>query len=267
MPYLVPAVDRTVVLLTFLRNHKLGRATLSEICHATGTPRSSSLNILRTLEAHGFVRFDPESKKFSLGWALVELGARASQQLSHLEVVRPYLHLLEHALDLTCVLGQRLADQAIITDKVESARDVVPTAPVGQLYPLSAGALGKAMLAFQEEEEILSYVRFMGLPSFTEFSITRADDLLRELVDVRRLAYAISIEEYTRGVVAVAAPVFDVSGRVALCVGALGRSVLLPAPCLPEIGATVRETARQMTVAVGGTWRGPEIVRAIAAGG
>ncbi len=257
MSYSVPAVETAIKLLNYLKANAQGQKSLAEVCDALDIPRSSGFNIMKTMEKYGFVKFDNDSKRYSLGWALVELGTKASEQMNYIEVVRPYLRALGRDTGLTCVLAQRAADQLMMLDKVESSNDIRVTATVGQLYPLAAGALGKVLMAYLDAEEIQSYVARCGLPHATQNAITDAEVFLGELAEVRRVGFAKSFEEYVRGVNVVASPIFDPSGRVELTVAALGLTSALPTERVEEFGGKVLTVAQQMTSALGGAWRGP----------
>jgi len=262
--YSVPAVETAIKLLNYLKADAQGQRSLAEVCDALDIPRSSGFNIMKTMEKYGFVRFDNDSKRYSLGWALVELGARASEQMSYVEVLRPYLRALGRATGLTCVLAQRAGDNLIMLDKVESSNDIRVTATVGQLYPLAAGALGKVLMAYLDVEAIQSYVARRGLPRATQNAITDVGVFLEELVEVRRVGFAKSFEEYVRGVNVVASPIFDSAGRVELAVAALGLTSALPVEQVEEFGSKVLTVARQMTSALGGAWRGPLLQDSVA---
>ncbi len=53
-------------------------------------------------------------------------------------------------------------------------------------------------------EEIVSYFREKGLPRYTENSITDMDAFIKNMEEIRRLGYSIDIEEYLKGIRAVA---------------------------------------------------------------
>lgn len=254
----MPAVEHTVRLLNHLSQHAGSNGCpLTELCEGAGVPLSSGLNILRTLEANDYVRFEPDSKRYSLGWTLVAgIGLRASRGMGFPEILHTYLVRLEQQTQLTTLLNQLVGENVLVVDKVEGSRDVRASASIGHLSPASAGAPGKAMLAYQEEERILDYVGRVGLPAYTELAITDAQAFLEELTSVRKAGYARSLEEYVRGVNAVAAPVFDAAGRANLAVGVLGLTSFLPAERMEEFGALVVATGRQMTAAIGGVWPG-----------
>ncbi|MCL5264350.1 MAG: IclR family transcriptional regulator [Chloroflexi bacterium] len=259
MAYSVPAVETAIKLLNYLKANAHSQKSLAEVCDALGIPRSSGFNIMKTLEKHGFVKFDNDSKRYSLGWAMVELGTKASEQMNYVEVVRPYLRTLGRETSLTCVLAQRAGDQLLILDKVESSNDIRVTATVGQLYPLAAGALGKVLMAYLSSKDIESYLARYGLPSVTQNAITDIDVFLLELAEVRRVGFAKSLEEYVRGVNVVASPIFDASGGVSLTVAALGLVSALPAEQIEEFGSKVLSTAQRMTNTLGGAWQGPAV--------
>lgn len=257
MPYLVPALANAVAILNHLKHPAHSSANLSDIAAAASIPTSTCLNILRTLVHYGFLSFEPESKQYRLGWALLELGARVADQLSHVEVLRPHLSALAKNLGLTCILGRAIGHQLMIIDKVEGTDDMRATTTVGQYHPLTSGAVGRALLAYWDEQDVLTYIREHGLPAYTAASITDPEAFRDSLAEVRRLGYAVSIEEYYEGVNAVASAVFENHGVPRLVVGALGLASVLTRERIPEAGRLVRRTAASMTAALNGHWPGP----------
>ncbi len=256
-PYSVPAIDAAAKILNFLKSHPHSQKSLAEMCRDLGIPRSSGFHIMRTLEKHSLVGFDSESKRYRLGWALIELGARATEQMDFVEAVRPFLRALARETNLNCVIAQRRGDQIVIVDKVESKSDISVRITLGQPNPLASGALGKALMAFQGEEDIHSYFTHHGLPAHNQYSISDLDDWMRELAKVREIGYAKSLGEFAIGVNTVAAPIFDRSGGVNLTLAAGDLGGNLPVENLDRVGIIVRALAQKATAALGGTWRAP----------
>ncbi len=250
MAYSVPAVETAIKLLNHLSVHG-GDKSLAELCDGLDVPRSTGFNVMKTLEKHGFVASDPVSKRYRLGWVLISLGAQASEQTSFVEVVRPYLEELGEETGLTCVLAQRLGDHLLMVDKVETSHDIRVTATVGRHYPLGAGAIGKALLAQESDEEVLAYIERRGLPAFTPRSITGTDAFMRELAENRLRGYACSGEEYVGGVNVVAAPISDGRGPTGLAVAVLGLTSSLPAQRFEEFGQKVMDVAGRILAARG----------------
>ena len=143
MPYLVPAIVNSMAILTYLKDPEHSGAGLSEIAGAVSIPTSTCLNLLRTLVHFGLLSFDANTKQYRLGWALFELGSRAADHLSHVEVLRPHLSALAKNLGLTCVLGREVGPRLMIIDKVEGSDDLRATTSVGQYHPMTSGAVGE----------------------------------------------------------------------------------------------------------------------------
>ena len=84
---------------------------------------------------------------------------------------------------------------------------------VGHSYPLFAGAAGKAILAFEPQEE---QERVLAQPLrlvSTGRAITAAK-LRKELITIRAAGYAVSRSETVAGANALAAPVFGFRGVI-----------------------------------------------------
>ncbi|MCS7059184.1 MAG: AMP-binding protein [Meiothermus sp.] len=87
-------------------------------------------------------------------------------------------------------------------------------------------ALGKAVLAFLEPEVQAGHLQ--NLRAYTPLTLTDPLTLEEELSKVRRMGFAVEIEEHALGLSSLAAPIFDPEGRV---LGALG--VVVPSRRFP----------------------------------
>ena len=65
---------------------------ISEISRALEIPKSSTHNILQTLESEGFVEKTEDTNKYNLGTSLIELGYCAQNDLAICRIARPYLN-------------------------------------------------------------------------------------------------------------------------------------------------------------------------------
>jgi DNA-binding IclR family transcriptional regulator len=77
----------------------------------------------------------------------------------------------------------------------------------GRHYPLNTTALGKAIMAYMNEERVHEVVDRYGLPGRTERTITDRADLFDRLETIRERGYAYDDEENLRGVSCVAVPI------------------------------------------------------------
>jgi DNA-binding IclR family transcriptional regulator len=115
---------------------------------------------------------------------------------------------------------------------------------VGALLPLHATALGKALLAYFDDDYVADLVA-EGLPKLTGQTHVSAAALRRELAAVREVGYAVEREEALLGEAGVAAPIFDRTTEAIGAVGVAGpKERLLRRARLPEVAGAVVEAAR-----------------------
>jgi IclR family KDG regulon transcriptional repressor len=93
---------------------------------------------------------------------------------------------------------------------------------VGKRDPSHCTALGKVLLAYKNEEELLPIIYGNALEKLTPNTISNPDQLRTELGKVRHEGYALDNEEYEIGLMCVAAPVLDQNLNVLGAVGVAG---------------------------------------------
>jgi IclR family acetate operon transcriptional repressor len=86
---------------------------------------------------------------------------------------------------------------------------------VGHVYPLYAGAAGKALLSGLSPERCEEVLAMEHLNRVTPNTITDIDKLRREVAEARAVGYATSVAETTASASALAAPVYGPDGVLA----------------------------------------------------
>jgi DNA-binding IclR family transcriptional regulator len=81
--------------------------------------------------------------------------------------------------------------------------------------------MGKVLISDLEDDELEALFAEVGMPAYTDATISDLEVLKRELSAVRRNGYALNRGEETEGIHGVAAPVFNARERVlaGVCVG------------------------------------------------
>jgi DNA-binding IclR family transcriptional regulator len=166
----------------------------------------SELAMTSALEELGAVMRDPLTKKYKLGFTLLEIGRSAYSQIDLRSSARPVMEDLMQQTQTSVFLGILNWDHVTVLDIVESNQDLKITAPVGTTMPMFAGAVGKVFLASMEEEQAAKILKSKGLPRFTPNSIVDTASYFQELKQVRENGFAVDDEEYILGVRAVASP-------------------------------------------------------------
>jgi IclR family acetate operon transcriptional repressor len=86
----------------------------------------------------------------------------------------------------------------------------------------------------------------------TPRSLVRASDLNGELATIRANGYAIDDEEFMPGLRCVAAVVYNNQAEALCAISVSGLSARLTSERVAGIGHLVNETARELTIALGG---------------
>jgi len=202
--YQAPSVKKAFQILVLISKTDLG-VGISEIAKRLGISKSTVHGLTAALEEMGVIIRNPTSKRYSLGYTLVELGKKGLSRIPLRELARRHIEELADETGETVFLGILRDDYIFILDTVESKKELKITAPSGTKMALSSGAIGKLFLAFMEENRVLRYLTAKGLTRYTENTITDLEKYLTELEEVRKKGYAIDREEYLQEVRAVAA--------------------------------------------------------------
>ncbi len=186
----------------------------SEIVSRTNVAKASAHRILRSLVEMQYLQYDPETGKYRGDLKLSSLGSEVMAHFDLRSYVRPHLMSLHLETNHTCHLGIRSGNVGIYLDKLES-RDygIKLFSEVGKVFPLHCTGLGKVLLAFMDSNERDSILKG-NLECFTPNTITDVTVLKTELEQIRKQGYAVDREEITRGIMCVAAPVFDIEGDI-----------------------------------------------------
>lgn len=210
--------------------------TVAELSQATELDRAVLYRLLDTLTEQGFVVRDSDSRRFQLGVALVELGARAGRGLEVRRLAVPAMRqMLEQIREAVC-LAVRDRGDVVVVDRVEPPGLFVRVGyHVGFRHPLAIGAHGRALLAHLDGDE--------------RAGVAPAPAALQaELEQCRARGFAISTDELERGAAGVAAPILDRSGRAIASLGVVAPSPRLPDPTAlgPRVRAVALDISRRL---------------------
>ncbi|HTM78829.1 MAG TPA: IclR family transcriptional regulator, partial [Devosia sp.] len=213
-PGIVPALENGIAIISFI-NHKAPRAaTLAEISTTLGISRSHCHALLKTLTHFEWLSFDEETKMYQLRAGIL---SDASSLLNSpaIIVIRQHLTALVERIALPCVVSEPLSDDSfVVIDRFNAHHIMEVSFPVGLRFPRNAAAQMRAYLAWQTPERIDRWMQEWQPIAYTQSSLLDSQKLRGEIGATRRRGYARSVGEFTDGLMALALPIFDRSGRV-----------------------------------------------------
>lgn len=185
---------------------------LPEIAVAASISKSAAQRFTHTLEAVGLLKKDPATKRFSLTTRALSFGYRYLQSNLLLERANPYLLELNRHSEETVNLAERDGFNMVYIARFPSHVRAIAHMPIGRQLPMFCTSAGRAFLSGLPDAEVREILSAMERPQFTQHTVTDIDRLMEMIATVRETGYAYSIEEYYRSDLALAVPLFDVSG-------------------------------------------------------
>jgi DNA-binding IclR family transcriptional regulator len=245
--YTVAAVARALdVLCAFERPpHEFGP---SELARQLGMTKNHVFRVLKTLEAHGFVRRAEE--RYRVGVRAFEIGQLALKQMDLVRLARPVMHSLQQRTGETVHLAILDGEEAVCVDRLESLHPMRLSAEIGKRFPLHAGACPKVLLAYLPDEQRRRALRPV-LTAFTEFTVTEVDVLERELDQIRRDGYGVGDQDLDLGAAAVAAPIRDHTEQVVGAISVAGPLSRVGACLHTELRDEVMTAAEEISTGLG----------------
>ena len=213
---LVQSVERVSIIIDVLGEFPQG-ISFGDLSTKVDLSKGTTHRLLSTLAFLGYVRQDAQTKKYNLGFKLVELGNRLLSQIDFRTEAHSFLVDLAESTKETVHLVILDQNEVLYIDKVESNSH--PTglrmaSMLGSRIPAHCSAVGKVLLAALPEKQLDRLVSSKGLPRQTENTITDLGKLKEHLELVRKNGYALDKEENEIGIRCVSAPIHDQRGVV-----------------------------------------------------
>jgi IclR family transcriptional regulator, KDG regulon repressor len=245
------SIERTLSILELVTASQKGlsNADLSRRLHI---PKSSASYILRVLEKRGYLSRE-DSGRYRIGLKLVSLTSGALTHLDFREIAKPVMAEFIKKSRLPEVhLAVLDNGRAVYVEKIEANNSFIKMDIwVGHRLPIHTTAIGKILVAYLPEKEILHILEMRGMEKKTKKSIVNPHKFLQELEKVRKYGYAIDDEENAENVRCLAAPIYDSNNKI---IAALGTSTIinqLDQALLPKIIEMVKNSAQKVSQSLG----------------
>ena len=187
---------------------------VTEIAKKLGLPKSTTFSLLSTLREEGYIRYDADTRKYSLGFKPLDLAGRIQYRRDLKNLSFPVLQELSKSIGEDVGLNILIEGKRVCIALVESRYFVRHLVPLGKALPLHCSAAGKALMAYHSHREIEEMLSRHGLPRFTPNTITQKERLMAELARIRERGYGESREEFGKEAAALAFPILNGKGEI-----------------------------------------------------
>jgi DNA-binding IclR family transcriptional regulator len=215
--YPLSSVDQALQVIELLRVEPAMR--LSDVALELGVANSTAHRLLAALAHRGFVDQQPDTRLYTIGSALVDIGRSALLLAELPSRARPLLETLNRRFGETIHLGVREGTSVRYLDAVESSRAVRVAARTGRRLHAHWSSIGKVLLAAMTDDAVRRLYASERFEPGTVHSIDSLDRLLDELAITRSRGYAVNTGESEEDVASVAVPLHDRGGVVIASVG------------------------------------------------
>ena len=211
-PDRIPTNLRTLLILEVLGRSDQPLAA-TEINESLGLPKQTVHRLCTTLEREGFLSRHGNSKRYQAARRLRDLGAG----LLH----NSRSHISRHQILVEVArVGRETVNFVVPEDDGMSYLDRVETdwpfrvqLPIGTHVPFHCTASGKCFMASLPPRARREFVMSIKLESLTSHTHTDAKALLKELAEIASAGFSLDRQEFVEGMVAMAVPVTDTTGR------------------------------------------------------
>lgn len=247
----VPAVLHTVAILRYLQQVGNKPTPMMEIARALEINTSTCFNILKTLAAQRILSYDEDTRRYTLGLALIELASLVDNYGHLLAAAQVQADTVARETNQVCLIFRKTEDDAfLVVGKAEGRRPLKVTATLGDRIAPNGAVLAKAWYAWCSPEEIDRMIAAHGLPARAPHSITGELSFKQELVRTRARGYSRSIGEYYAEHNAVGCAVLSPDGVPQLLLVITGFASQITVQAIPHLGRRLREAADAISEAV-----------------
>ena len=236
--------------LAILALFKSGRPLMgvSEIARALELSRSTSHRYVATLARLGYLRQDLESKRYRLGPRVLDLGFSAINSMDVREISAPHLQSLSdetgHTVNMAILDGGDIVYIERCRASRPGQREIDLNLHIGARLPAYCTAMGKALLAFLPEDQLLGVLEGLEFVERGPNTIIDEEAFRAELAQIRATGIAVNDEELAYGLRSIAAPISARSGEIVAALNlAVHRSMASTAELIERFAPVVRRTA------------------------
>ena len=244
----VQSIERALLILETLGHYPRGIG-VTELGHSVGLHKSTVHRLLNSLGVYGYVEQDKDTERYRLGMKILSLGLEMLNNLDFRTEALPYMKELVEISRETVQLAVLDHGQVVVVERDHSPETI--TVNLGLRADAHCTAEGKVILAYLPQQESMGILSKRPMRRYTQHTFTEISELLAHLDKVRTQGYAVNAEESAEGLRAVAAPVFDHTGKVIAALSITGPTSRLSLERIARLVTVLKEACRSVSARLG----------------
>jgi len=184
---------------------------LLDLVRRTEFDRATVHRILRTFMDIGYIERSGRGE-YVVSYRAYLMGARLTSAHNLIQVARPRLLALRERIGETCNLALLDNVEIVYLMRAEVGRTLSLSLDVGTRLPAFCASLGRAILAYLPEAQMIDVLTRSDRRPYTPTTKTTIPDLVEALRFVRARGVAISNQEFEIGLCSMACPIFGPDG-------------------------------------------------------
>ncbi|WP_206477128.1 IclR family transcriptional regulator [Microbacterium sp. KRD172] len=238
--YPISSVGNALRLLLMFKEQP--RIRLSDAAKALGVSTSTAHRLLMMLQAHDFVRQDPEARTYVLGPVLLDLGLSAVRNMDVRVIARPILAELASRLDETVHLAVLEDTHVRYIFSIEGKHQLRIADRTGQVVPAHTSAIGRAFLADMPRDQLDKIMKNLEAEGVDVVALEA------QLEQIREVGYALNYRP--DDVTSLAMTLQDAQGRSLAAINAAGPSSRMSKQGQKQIARQLHAAAAQIEEAL-----------------
>jgi IclR family pca regulon transcriptional regulator len=185
--------------------------SLSEVAARTGLTRAGARRILLTLEGLGYV--ESQGRQFRLTPKILDLGFAYLSSLPRWNLAEPVMEVLVAEVKESCSAAVLDATDVVYVLRVPTHKIMSINLGIGSRLPAYCTSMGRVLLAGLSPHELDQRLRARPLAAYTTRTVTDIAALEGLIGQTRHQGWCLVNQELEEGLVSLAAPIRDRSGR------------------------------------------------------
>jgi DNA-binding IclR family transcriptional regulator len=209
----VQSVDRALSIIEILGEQPNGLGVMA-LSKELNLAKSTVHRLLHSLISRDFVYQDEENERYYLSMKLAQVSAKMIDHLDIRKIARPFIEGLSEQINEVVHVCIRDGNEVVYIDKVESKRTIRMYSQIGKRAMLHCTGVGKILLSGLPDQKISEIIDTVGLPKFTENTLTTKEAFFEEIQSIRQHGYAYDREEHEEGIYCISAPIYDYTDKI-----------------------------------------------------